>query len=68
MLGNLGVAPYSGPCEDLINPKRRERVAPNLRRDPITLCYYGFKKIGGRRYRHSLGTTDRAVANGRLAA
>jgi integrase len=48
--------------------KRRERVATNLRRDPITLNYYGFKKIGGKRYRHSLGTTDRITANGKLAA
>jgi len=48
--------------------RRRERVAPNLRRDPVTRTYYGFKKIGGRRYRHSLGTTDRITANGRLAA
>jgi integrase len=48
--------------------RQRKRVAPNLRRDPVTGVYYGFKKIGRRRFRPSLGTTDRAVADGRLKA
>jgi integrase len=48
------------------NIRQRIRVASNLRRDPATGVYYGFKKIGRRRFRHSLGTADRATANGKL--
>jgi integrase len=47
--------------------RQRVRVAPNLRRDPATGMYYGFKKIGRRRFRHSLGTSDRITANGKLS-
>src|ERR1051325_9523706 len=48
--------------------QRRQRVrgAANLRRDPRTGIYYGFKKLGRRRFRNSLRTTDRITANAKL--
>jgi integrase len=52
--------------QTLTATRQRIRVAPNLRRDPATGSYYGFKKIGRRRFRHSLKTSDRATANRKL--
>lgn len=44
-----------------------ENVAPNLSRHRENNTYYGIKKIGGKRQVHGLETTDRKVADRKLA-
>src|SRR5476649_922588 len=39
---------------------------PGLYRHSLNLGYYGIKKLGGKRKEHSLGTTDRKLAERRL--
>lgn len=46
---------------------RLERVAENLFRDSVTRMYYGKKKVNGKRKVHSLDTTDRKLADRKLA-
>lgn len=62
------VAPMKNPNEKAKGTSERlDRVAQNLYRDRVTSTYYGMKKVSGRRKLHSLETTDRVTAAGKLA-
>jgi site-specific recombinase XerD len=64
----MSIAPKTTSLASCANRQQLlKRVASNLYRSDVTDIYYAIFKAGGKQYHHSLHTTDRALAERRLA-